>query len=254
MLFIVARCIITPMTTSTTWRLAGSLDELRKEINAAYPNRSTVSDGTIGDAAHQAVPSDHNPNAQGVVCALDITHDPAHLDAHALADRLLAVRHPDLKYLISNRRIAGAWTNWQWTAYSGTSDPHINHIHVSVGVGDDGASTQPYDDLNKWNVTDQGVDDMKMTEGLFRRFWSMEGLDIGPEGRQPTLKELKEGIGFDNPEGRDVYEFLDWWTNTEPVKRQREKAALFDNTVAELEKNDDTDAETKLAAIKKIVN
>lgn len=29
--------------------------------------------------------------------------------------------------------------------YTG-SDPHTSHIHVSVGVGSDGQSTQPYDD------------------------------------------------------------------------------------------------------------
>lgn len=138
-------------------RKAYSLDTLLEQVNARYPNRSKVSDGWIGDAAHAAVASDHNPNSEGVVCALDITNDPAVFDVHALADRLLAVRHPDLKYLISNGRIAGAWTNWQWQKYSGTSDPHINHIHVSVGQGDDGASTQPYDDKINWNVEEEDM-------------------------------------------------------------------------------------------------
>jgi hypothetical protein len=138
------------------WRLAKSLETLRSQVDAAYPDRSKVSDGSIGDAAHQAVPSDHNPNTAGVVTALDITHDPANgFDAHTLADRLLTARHPDLKYLISNRRIAGDWTSWKWLPYSGTSDPHINHIHVSVGVGDDGQSRPPYDDTTPpWNVTE----------------------------------------------------------------------------------------------------
>jgi len=136
-----------------SWRLAKSLETLRNQVNAAYPNRNKASDGTIGDAAHQAVASDHNPNAQGVVTALDITHSPeTGFDVHALADRLLANRHPNLKYLISNRRIAGDWTGWRWVPYSGTSDPHTNHAHISVGRGNDGQSQPPYDDTNEWAV------------------------------------------------------------------------------------------------------
>lgn len=144
-----------------TWRLANSLTVLRNQINDFARKRSKLSDGTIGNAAHQAEDSDHNPNSLGVVCALDITNDPAGgLDAHALADRFLAVRHPNLRYIISNHRIAGAWTNWRWTAYTGSSDPHVNHIHISVGVGSDGhAQPGTYDDQTLWNV--KGVEDMR---------------------------------------------------------------------------------------------
>lgn len=134
------------------WRLAESLVRLREQVNEAYPGRKTASDGAIGDAAHQATASDHNPNGAGVVCALDITHSPeTGFDAHALADRLRVTRHPDLKYIISNGRITGAWTNWEWTPYFG-SNPHNKHIHVSVGRGNDGQSQQPYDDRNDWAV------------------------------------------------------------------------------------------------------
>ena len=57
------------------WRLARSLETLRAQINALSPNRSKASDGTIGDAAHSARTSDHNPDGGGVVRALDLTHD-----------------------------------------------------------------------------------------------------------------------------------------------------------------------------------
>ncbi len=138
------------------WRLANSLVKLRDQVDAAYPNRAKASDGSIGDAAHQRVPSDHNPNAAGVVTALDITHSPqTGFDAHALANRLQSTRHPDLKYIISNRRIAGDWTGWGWAGYNG-SDPHTNHIHISVGRGDDGKSVEPYDDTNAWAVGPAG--------------------------------------------------------------------------------------------------
>jgi len=134
------------------WRLANSLVRLRDQVNAAYPNRSKASDGTIGDAAHASGASDHNPNGAGVVCAMDITNSPqTGFDVHALADRLRVNRHPDLKYIISNRRIAGAWTGWAWAPYNG-SNPHSSHAHFSVGRGNDGQSTPPYDDTNDWAI------------------------------------------------------------------------------------------------------
>src|SRR5688500_6227543 len=58
-------------------RLADSLRQFRDEVDTRWPNRNKRSDGWLGDAAHQATPSDHNPNPQGVVCAFDLTHDPA---------------------------------------------------------------------------------------------------------------------------------------------------------------------------------
>lgn len=140
------------------WRLAYSLATLRDQVNAYAPNRSKLSDGTIGDPAHAAVPSDHNENAAGVVCALDLTHDPAGgFDAHAIADILLVNRHPELKYLISNSRIAGAWSGWRWQPYYGIN-PHDKHIHVSVGIGEDGSSQPPYDSTQPWYI--KGGEDM----------------------------------------------------------------------------------------------
>lgn len=147
------------------WRLAKSLETLRNQVNATYPSRSKVSDGTIGNAAHAATASDHNPNSQGVVCALDLTHDPAHgFDAHALAERLRVNRHPNLKYIISNSRIAGAWTNWGWQKYTG-SNPHSKHIHVSVGNSSDGRSTGNYDDASNWNINGTQGGEAPMNQG-----------------------------------------------------------------------------------------
>lgn len=134
------------------WRLAKSLETLRSQINAAHPNRNKASDGTIGDLSHAASASDHNPNDAGVVCAFDLTHDPAHgVDTYALADHMRTHRHPDLKYLVSNRRICSIKQNWAWRTYTG-SDPHTSHVHISVGVGRDGQSRQPYDDTIQWDI------------------------------------------------------------------------------------------------------
>lgn len=131
------------------WRLAYSLDELRNEVNTRWPGRSKVSDGTVGDLSHQASPSDHNPNAAGVVCAFDITNDPSGPSAQYLFDTIRANPQRDCKYLIANRQIASRKSNWVVRSYGG-SDPHTSHIHVSVGVGSDGQSVQPYDDRDLW--------------------------------------------------------------------------------------------------------
>lgn len=137
-------------------RLAYSLETLRSQINAAYPKRNKASDGWIGDAKHAARPSDHNPNAQGVVCGLDITDHPGYLDIHALADHIRLNRHPNLKYIISNRRIASAKDNWKWRPYTGTN-PHSKHVHFSVGVGTDGKSKPgTYDDSTPWKLQKAG--------------------------------------------------------------------------------------------------
>lgn len=175
------------------WRLAKSLEVLRNQVNVAYPNRSKVSDGTIGDTAHTASASDHNPNAAGVVCAIDLTHDPAHgFDAHALAERLRVNRHPSLKYIISNSRIAGAWTNWQWLPYRG-SNPHSSHVHFSVGVGPDGSSVGDYDNTSNWNVmgsTNQGVKDVATAENI-KAVWR------NVLGREPDQRDIDQNVGGD---------------------------------------------------------
>lgn len=114
-----------------TWRLAKSLETLRSQVNALSPNRSKVSDGTIGDTAHSSRTSDHNPNDAGVVCAIDITHDPAHgIDGNQLAE---AVKNdPRTKYIIWNRKIWNASVAKAWRPYTG-SNPHDKHVHISVG-------------------------------------------------------------------------------------------------------------------------
>lgn len=131
------------------WRGANSLITLKQQLDVAYPGWLYL--GMKGDDAHAKVPSDHNPNAQGVVTAMDIGPGGG-LDIHALADRIVANPHPDLKYVISDRRIAEWQNGFKWKPYNG-SDPHDTHIHVSVGRGPDGQSKQPYDDTVKWNIT-----------------------------------------------------------------------------------------------------
>lgn len=139
-----------PTGQTMAWRLAKSLETLRDQVNAKWPNRDKSLDGTIGDAAHQATKSDHNPNSAGVVTAMDITHDPANgLDARKLAETLVASRDPRIKYIISNAQIISSQTSpWIWRPYSG-ANAHRQHVHISV-AGD-------YDDTRPWNLGETPV-------------------------------------------------------------------------------------------------
>jgi hypothetical protein len=134
-----------------SWRIARSLDTLRAEYRARHGN---VRVDVIGDAAHAARWSDHNPlkpPAPPVVCAADFFPQAA---AQHLAGWLVRSRDPRIKYLIHNRQIlfgAGGPAPWTWRSYTG-SNPHITHVHVSVGRGPDGRSTHAslYDDPAPW--------------------------------------------------------------------------------------------------------
>lgn len=143
------------------WRLAGSLVTLRNEINNAYPNRSKVSDGALGDAAHSARVSDHNPDAGGVVRAIDVTQDdPFHTStpsddvAEAVAEFLRAKRDPRTKYVIWRGRMFSSYATrtrkaWEWGPYTGPNG-HFHHVHISVQPGGQG------DDHRPWGFTRPG--------------------------------------------------------------------------------------------------
>lgn len=130
-------------------RLARSLDRLRSEIRAKNPMTQV---DWIGDAAHQKRASDHNPNAAGVVCAIDVYPSGREttgkvIDLAAFAEFVRTRRHPAGKYVIYRQRIALASNGWKWRTHTGDYHPHV---HVSVGVGPDGQSTGPYDNLEEW--------------------------------------------------------------------------------------------------------
>lgn len=113
-------------------RLARCLITLYDQVDARWPHRSKAIDGSIGDEKHQVRVSDHNSGADGVVEAIDITHDPAGgFDSYKFAETLRLARDPRVEYVISNGRIfyAGGKQAWQWQRYTG--DPHSAHVHVS---------------------------------------------------------------------------------------------------------------------------
>lgn len=140
------------------WVLAPCLAHLMDQVDASFPDRDRVSDGSIGDARHQSESfSDHNPRlgADGVwyVTAVDITTAP-------WSDELavLLTADPRVKYVIWDRRYFQriAWSNdpvGEWVPYQGT-DPHTGHIHVSVLLAD-------AVDVGKWTIPEG---DMPLTD------------------------------------------------------------------------------------------
>lgn len=130
------------------WRLTHGLAHLRDSINAWAPGRDHTSDGTIGDAAHQAETSGHNPDdtagsrpewngdsdSVAEVRAIDVDSDFRNgVKAQALVDHIVALKPSIvLRYVIYNRRIYRASDGWPrlGLAYSGAS-AHTEHVHFS---------------------------------------------------------------------------------------------------------------------------
>jgi hypothetical protein len=115
-------------------KLCKAGQQLREQIDDAFPDRDRSSDGWIGDAKHAARKSDHNPSVEGIVRAIDIDAD---LRSHAseacdLADqlRLLARFDKRISYIIFNHKIASWRGNYKWRKYKGIN-PHTKHIHIS---------------------------------------------------------------------------------------------------------------------------
>lgn len=133
----------------TVFHVAASLQTLLHEVNARWPNRDTSSDGALGDAAHAARESDHNPDYDfptsspryGVVRARDIDRDG--IDMPLLLEELHreCVRpNPRVAYVIFNHRMMRSYPKTigdrtyqpgEWVPYDGPN-PHEGHVHVSV--------------------------------------------------------------------------------------------------------------------------
>lgn len=104
-----------------------ALDVLRNQIKAQHPG---VVIYWIGDPAHATRKSDHNPEADGSVDAIDIMVGPhfSKAQAQTLVNVLVRVRDWRLSYIIWNGHI---WNPTQgWRVYTGT-DKHTDHIHIS---------------------------------------------------------------------------------------------------------------------------
>jgi hypothetical protein len=119
-------------------KLSKAASQLREQVDDSFPDRDRTSDGWIGDTRHAHRKSDHNPDAQGWVRAIDVDRDlfkgskPDIMPD--LADQLRAAckskSEKRISYIIFDGRIASPILGWRWRKYTG-ANKHTKHMHVS---------------------------------------------------------------------------------------------------------------------------
>lgn len=132
------RWVLAGTRDGVDWRVGDGLRVLLHQLDAMWPTGTAV-DGTIGDAAHAARDSDHNPRDFGyprqIVLAADIGE---HIEdqGQQLVDALVASRDMRIAYIIHEDRIwrsydkpgIPAWTPAEYTGWN----PHSGHVHLSL--------------------------------------------------------------------------------------------------------------------------
>lgn len=110
--------------------LVPSLRLLFAELDARWPNRDRRTDGwSRKGCTWPKCSSDHYPDSVGRVHAIDVDKDgiwPEWLFG------ALAHDHLPTNYIIWNRRIRSRSRKWKIREYTGTRNPHTDHVHVSI--------------------------------------------------------------------------------------------------------------------------
>ena len=171
---------------------------LRDQIDAAFPGRSKASDGWIGDAAHAARKSYHNPQPDGWVYARDFTHDPkAGFDIDKFTDELVASNDHRIMELIANG-LYWHWENRKWVKYNG-SNPHTHHFHITARLG---------------------------PPALERDFWNLPSLKGAKPGiielPSPKTVMLKRGM-----EGAEIRRLQEWLNKNYPAYSKLPTTGFF---------------------------
>jgi hypothetical protein len=127
-------------------RLSKAAIQLREQFDDNFGDRDRTSDGWIGDTRHAARKSDHNPDEQGWVRAIDIDRDlsgkPKPDLMPDMADQLRKLAKTDkrISYIIFAGQIASAKSLWRWKPYTGINK-HDHHCHISfTSKGDEDGS------------------------------------------------------------------------------------------------------------------
>lgn len=119
-------------------RLSKAAAQLRLQVDDCFADRDRTSDGWIGDTRHAHRVSDHNPDADGWVRAIDLDRDlfkGSKPDVMPdLADQLRAAckskSEKRISYIIFDGRIASPILGWRWRKYTG-ANKHNHHCHIS---------------------------------------------------------------------------------------------------------------------------
>jgi hypothetical protein len=214
------------------------LQNLRRQVDEAFPGRDKASDGWIGNAAHQAETSGHNPDDTAgsrpawdgdtdsvkEVRAWDCDNDfGGGVDAQVVVDHIR--RLPGvagvLRYMIYNRKEYHSRNGFEPTAYSGAS-AHTEHIHF------EGAFSQAADNNTTFNfrleeipvaltaadktwlagVVDARADALEATilaklTGVPAAVWAGPKLNVHVgKGEAPSLQTPGDILRYLSPEGK----------------------------------------------------
>lgn len=158
----------------STWVTLADLTSLRAEFNALAPGRDKGADGMVGDAAHQAESSDHNPDDTpgsrtphtdsdniAEVHALDVDSTgpwPAGMTMAKAVAVVVNLMHAmggraPLNYVIWDHHIY-EHPAWAKATYTGT-DPHTNHAHFSSAYGSGTGSSNPENYPGPWGLEEE---------------------------------------------------------------------------------------------------
>jgi hypothetical protein len=204
-----------------SWHLAPSLVELFAEVNLRWPKRDKSSDGTIGDTAHAARTSEHNPDHDsdgmplGAVSAIDITKDSA---AMIEAVRKALIADPRTWYVIHNGYIWSRTHDFAKQKYNG-ANPHVHHLHVSLmqtkaahdstkswGIAKAAAPkpepAKPSGDVKPFPVLSKG-DSEPILVPFLKRYFGLDRINTTPlfgEGTRAAVIQLQKREGL-TPDG-----------------------------------------------------
>jgi hypothetical protein len=134
-------------------RLVAGANAILNQVNKRWPERSKKNDGWIGGEIHHNVDSDHNPNEEGFVHAIDIDTNlmgesekkKSKEDADKFADELIeyvrkAVPGSErIKYVIYDNKIASgtfATRYWVWREGEWGCKDHIHISFTKTGQSD----------------------------------------------------------------------------------------------------------------------